>query len=267
MTTVLFEFADPTPGGEDRPAGVSVRCALLQVEAVGGRVRSTRAFTVPLVSGRASVVLSPTSEDQAWHVSVQGVEGAGERWVAVPDSADPVGFADLVDVDPRSLAIGPDVLPRWETIRRLVDDGLVEMRAGVGEANAVAEDARAEAAAALAHTAWGPGRVDINYPGAVAPRVGSASLVWPWPARIVAVAAAVSSSPQGQGILLDVNVEGTTIYPSPGERLTIPAGGNAAHQVLDVEVPAMARVTVDVDQVGSVQAGRDLVVSLFLGPA
>lgn len=85
------------------------------------------------------------------------------------------------------------------------------------------------------------------------------------PMTIRSVRASVGTAPTGASVIADVNVNGTTIFGSPGNRPTITAssvtsGKGTAMSV--VAVPDGATVTVDIDQVGSILAGADLTVQV-----
>jgi hypothetical protein len=62
-------------------------------------------FTVPLVTGAASVTLEPSPAGSAWRVdeSVDGIRDV-TYYVLVPDVPGPVDDADLIRVDPSTLA-------------------------------------------------------------------------------------------------------------------------------------------------------------------
>jgi hypothetical protein len=62
-------------------------------------------FTVPLIAGAASVTLEPSPAGSAWRVdeSIDGIRDV-TYYVLVPDVPGPVDDADLVRVDPGTLA-------------------------------------------------------------------------------------------------------------------------------------------------------------------
>lgn len=250
MTTIRFAFGNPRANGVDEPAAGAVRCALFQVEADSGRLRSTREFTFYLDdNGEAIADLSPAEDDQAWYIVVEGVEGIGERWVFVPESAEPVNFADLVLVDPSSIPILPRQRSNWADISAL----------------AVAAMQRAGDAYVLAQGA-GAYRAELFYPGAQVVRVGTAALTWPWPVRIVRVVVTIAGFAVGASLIVDVNLNGTTIFPNQADRPQLIGTSKTVQKVVSVNVAALAQVTVDVDQIGSEVPGSDLVVTLFAEP-
>lgn len=82
---------------------------------------------------------------------------------------------------------------------------------------------------------------------------------------IVAVWTSVGVAPAGAAILVDVNINGTTIFTTQGNRPSIADGGNASSRVTNMDVTSIANgdyITVDIDQVGSTTAGQDLHVQL-----
>lgn len=112
MTTVTFTFTDPEPTGLDRPASGSVRCALFEPQSTGGALRSTKAFHLALAEGQASAILSAG----VWYIAVDGVDGAGERWVQVPPGTGTIAYTDLPMVDPASIEITPETRPVWQDL-------------------------------------------------------------------------------------------------------------------------------------------------------
>jgi len=86
--------------------------------------------------------------------------------------------------------------------------------------------------------------------------------------KILAVHASVGTAPQGSPIIIDVNINGATIFTNQGNRPTIPAGGTSSGRVASMNVtdwPDGAYITVDVDQVGSSVPGSALTVLVVVG--
>ena len=82
---------------------------------------------------------------------------------------------------------------------------------------------------------------------------------------IQSVRATVGTAPTGQALIVDVNKNGTTIFTTQANRPAIPAGNNTSGEVTNMDITTIAvgdYLTVDVDQVGSVVAGSDLVVQI-----
>lgn len=83
---------------------------------------------------------------------------------------------------------------------------------------------------------------------------------------IAAVRASVGTAPTGSTLVVDVNVNGTTIYATQSNRPAIAISGNTATG----GTPSTATIangqyfTVDIDQVGSTIAGSDLTVQITL---
>lgn len=78
---------------------------------------------------------------------------------------------------------------------------------------------------------------------------------------------AVNTAPAGAAIIVDVNLNGASIFASPADRPQVAAGAYAGSSAL-IGTPAWADntyLTVDVDQVGSSTAGANLVVTVVYG--
>ena len=68
--------------------------------------------------------------------------------------------------------------------------------------------------------------------------------------------AAVNVAPTGASLIVDVNVNGVSIFPDASLRLTIPAGSKVSqHALVNFQVPANSYITIDTDQVGSTLPG------------
>lgn len=84
---------------------------------------------------------------------------------------------------------------------------------------------------------------------------------------LVAVRASVGTAPTGAAIIVDVNRNGTTVYPVQAERPTIAISANTSGKDTTSDQPVISPgdyITVDVDQVGSTVAGSNLVVQLLV---
>jgi hypothetical protein len=87
---------------------------------------------------------------------------------------------------------------------------------------------------------------------------------------ILGVRARVYTSPTGSSILVDVNKNGTTIFTTQGNRPSIAASGNASSYVTNMNVTSLSAgdyLSVDVDQVGSTNAGSHMTVVVWVIPA
>lgn len=86
------------------------------------------------------------------------------------------------------------------------------------------------------------------------------------PYRLVGVAAAVDTAPTGGPVVLDVTVNGASVYPTPDARPTIPA--DATVTVASGHTPTIVSegdtVRVDIVAVGTGQPGGGLVVNVLL---
>jgi hypothetical protein len=86
---------------------------------------------------------------------------------------------------------------------------------------------------------------------------------------IAAVRLELGTAPTGASFIVDVNRNGTTIYPVQAERPAIVAAATSSGNVVPTDVPLWSpgdSITVDVDQVGSGTHGADLTVMILLVP-
>lgn len=83
---------------------------------------------------------------------------------------------------------------------------------------------------------------------------------------IATVEASAGSAPSGSSIIVDVNVDGTTIWSTQANRVSIAAGANTGIQTTfnTTTIANGSYLTVDIDQVGSTSAGSDLVVQIWM---
>lgn len=102
--------------------------------------------------------------------------------------------------------------------------------------------------------------------GMLTVKVGSHRLYLPFSCVINGVQASVGTAPVGGGVVVDLNVDGVTVFPVQGDRPTILSG----EYVSGLMVPAVTAVsagsflTVDTDQIGSSVAGSDLTVVVWV---
>lgn len=83
---------------------------------------------------------------------------------------------------------------------------------------------------------------------------------------IRSVRASVGTAPVGAAIRVDVNVNGTSIFTTQGNRPSIAAGSNTSGRVENMDVTSLpdgGYLTVDVDAIGSTTAGSDLTVQIL----
>lgn len=74
-------------------------------------------ITAPLVDGRADVLMDATGVAWCWRIVVRGArrDPLQEGYYTIPESAVPLDYpADLVEVDPETLAPAESAVPAWE---------------------------------------------------------------------------------------------------------------------------------------------------------
>lgn len=83
---------------------------------------------------------------------------------------------------------------------------------------------------------------------------------------IAKIRASAGTAPTGAAILDDVNVDGTTIWSTQGNRVTIAAGANTGSTTTfnTTTIADGSYLTVDIDQVGSTVVGADHVATIWL---
>ena len=135
---------------------------------------------------------------------------------------------------------------------------------GVADGDALGYDANT--------TSWVPGGgggggnhiVPFSWSGELQTSSGTHRLVFADNATLVAVVASCGVAPAGAAVIVDVNLNGTTIFTTQANRPTIADGGNQS-AVATPDVTAVSAgdyLTVDIDQVGSSDPGEDLTVSI-----
>jgi hypothetical protein len=104
----------------------------------------------------------------------------------------------------------------------------------------------------------------MTAPNTLLVMTGEARFYFTRSVTIQRVTASVSQAPTGSPVIADVNVNGTTIFTTQANRPTIPVGQFVdLTSVPDVVAAASGDyLTVDIDQIGSVTAGKDLVVQV-----
>ena len=94
----------------------------------------------------------------------------------------------------------------------------------------------------------------------------SARIIPPFPGKIIKATAYIATAPTGADLLIDINLNGTTLWASSG-KLTIAASANAATAKTAFDNTAVAiddYFTVDIDQIGSTVAGTNLTIQLHI---
>jgi hypothetical protein len=87
------------------------------------------------------------------------------------------------------------------------------------------------------------------------------------PITIKGVRASVGTAPTGASIVIDVNLNGTTLWSTQANRPAIAAGSNTSGSVTNMNTttwPSGNYLTVDIDAVGSTVAGADLTVQVMV---
>lgn len=80
--------------------------------------------------------------------------------------------------------------------------------------------------------------------------------------RLVRAVLSVDTAPAGDALIVDVNVNGVSVFSTPDDRPRIADGETSGEAGINALLPADAELTIDIDQVGSATAGSDLVVGV-----
>jgi hypothetical protein len=100
MGTITFDYTNPEQDGIDAPTKGALDAHLYEREIVSGRFRTVQRFTIPLVEGVATAVLSDTGVNQCWVIrELAPIAGRKRFYKAVAGDA---AFTDLVDVNPET---------------------------------------------------------------------------------------------------------------------------------------------------------------------
>lgn len=124
MPVIRFVRTAPTAGGVPAPATGRIRFRPTRPRVIAGSPDTTvtpAPFDVVLLAGAADVTLAPTGDGWAWRVdeSVDGIKDES-YFVVVPDAPGPLDDADLVRVNPGTLA--PHAAPEaawWASLEQL----------------------------------------------------------------------------------------------------------------------------------------------------
>lgn len=82
---------------------------------------------------------------------------------------------------------------------------------------------------------------------------------------IAGIRASVGIAPTGASVIVDININGTTIFTTQANRPTIAAGTFTSGKLTNMDIGSVAvgdYLTVDVDQIGSAVAGAQLTVQV-----
>ena len=129
MTDVLVRLTTPSSGAaasgwvpadevaavghlECRPWATDADGARLHLEAPDRLLLPTSMPPVRLVGGEATLHLAPTGAGWCWQIIERTPHGK-TRYVLVPDSVATLDYADLVDVDPTTLAATAEPEAAW----------------------------------------------------------------------------------------------------------------------------------------------------------
>jgi len=110
----------------------------------------------------------------------------------------------------------------------------------------------------------------FGQPGVLSTGLGAVPFVFPFAATINGVVAAVGTAPTGAAVIVDVNLNGVTIFSTQANRPTIAAGETKTTSMPAPDVTGVAQfdvLTVDIDQIGSTIAGSDLIVVISYNSA
>jgi hypothetical protein len=101
--------------------------------------------------------------------------------------------------------------------------------------------------------------------GDQAAETGAVSFIAPQALTITDIRVSVDTAPAGAALTIDVNKNGTTMYTTQANRPSIAAGATSATATLpDVKTMALGdKISIDIDQVGSTTAGKNLNVTLI----
>ena len=135
MTIVNIALRVPSASGVDVPAVGTLDFKPVARRTVGDTIVLPRPFRVSLVSGNATVSLAATGADWFWQVT-ENTQQRYQRSVAVPLLPNPVGYEDLVDVDPKTFAPDTSLVPGWvAAVPIAVDEWLTENPPPAGPPN------------------------------------------------------------------------------------------------------------------------------------
>jgi hypothetical protein len=93
-------------------------------------------------------------------------------------------------------------------------------------------------------------------------RTGNRRLYLQRPIKVLEIEASVGTAPTDASLIVDVNVNGETIFATPADRPTIAASGfvDSAGALSRDTLVGGEYLTMDIDQIGSTIAGADLTV-------
>jgi hypothetical protein len=100
----------------------------------------------------------------------------------------------------------------------------------------------------------------FTYMGELAVYAGLGRWVFASSGTLSSVALSLHVAPVGADVIVDVNINGASVFADPDDRPRVAAGGNSGiANVVGTYVSAGDYMTVDIDQVGSTAPGETLV--------
>jgi hypothetical protein len=108
-----------------------------------------------------------------------------------------------------------------------------------------------------------PASVTFGKSGSLAQVTGQHRVKMRYASLIEAIDLSVIDAPTGADIVVDINIDGTTIFPDPGDRPRITAGQTAGAVTVNIPAAAGSFITADIDQVGSGAPGSGLLVQVW----
>ena len=108
-------------------------------------------ITVPLVDGRADVLMDATGVAWCWRIVVRGArrDPLQEGYYTIPESATPLDYpTDLVEVDPKTLVPAESAVPAWEAAVEVVQSHEDAAALAAAQASGSASSAAASAQSA-----------------------------------------------------------------------------------------------------------------------
>lgn len=120
MTLVRIALDVPGPAGNVRATG-RVRATPTLRRTVGDAVVLPAPFSAVLVAGIATVELAPTAANWCWKIE-EMTPAPATRYVTVPNSVSTLGYEDLTDVDPLTLAPAAEPEAAWSVALGSLDE-------------------------------------------------------------------------------------------------------------------------------------------------